>query len=114
MSDLKGEIILDIDGEEIIVKANEFGWEDGGDERVIDGDHFTTPEIHLASIITDAGDDIELTMYVHSDGSIDEPFISSYNGDQNVEIRSVDLSVDVVGADWDDEPDWDELREEEE
>ncbi|MNG26554.1 hypothetical protein D3C85_992320 [compost metagenome] len=53
-------------------------------------------------------------MYVHSDGSIDEPFISSYNGDQNVEIRSVDLSVDVVGADWDDEPDWDELREEEE
>lgn len=102
MSGLKGEIVLDIDGEDIIVKANEFSWEDGGDERVMDGEHFITPEIHLAWITTDAGDDIELTMLVHSDGSFDEPFISSYNGDQNVEIRLVDLSVDVDSGNWDD------------
>ncbi|MCX4045666.1 MULTISPECIES: hypothetical protein [Aeromonas] len=82
MSDLKGEVVLDVDGEEQIIKGSEFGWEDGGQGG--------SSRIYIAFVDMEDGAHLHLKVYV--DGNdISEASIQMYDGDQDIEVVATDL-----------------------
>ncbi|WP_368222741.1 hypothetical protein [Aeromonas sp. s4] len=82
MSDLKGEVVLDVDGQEHIIKGSEFGWEDGGEGG--------SSRIYIAFITMEDGANLQLKVYV--DGNdISDASIQMYDGGQEIEVIETDL-----------------------
>ncbi|MNH81829.1 hypothetical protein D3C77_237940 [compost metagenome] len=82
MSDLHGEVVLDVDGDELIIKGSEFGWEDGGEGG--------SSRIYIAFIDMEDGANLELKVYVDGN-SISDASIHMYDGGQEIEVVATDL-----------------------